>query len=550
MSIMPSLIQPPKFGPYRDLFRLLWKYGQRDVLAKAGVEPPEDDEGSDDEEKADPNELARDLEKLGPTYVKLGQVLSSQLNVLSKPYTQALTRLQDDVERFPFAEVKRIIERELGQSVDEAYAQFNPEPMAAASLSQVHRARTHSGEEVAVKVQRPNIWPQVNEHLNAMEPIASLLDRVYDHRYEFAELLERTRASLMEELDFRLELQSLERIGTTLERYERVRVPKPYRELSSRRVLTMEYMEARKLSTLTAEDKRRFKAASLADETFKGYLDMILVDGHFQADPHPGNLRITDQGQIIILDMGMIGRVPPRMRDRLIQLLLNIVEGRGEQAADIAIRLGDPRPDFQHSNFKNAVADLVMSHRNQGLETLGFGETVVEIARLCADNGLRVPTQVTMIGKAMVQLDQCGRMLDEHFEPRRTVERHTTRLVIHELRSTPSVRGGFNAFLEFRELAQTLPGKINQGLDMLTRMDQGFKINAIDEDRLMHGVSTIADRIAIGLVIAAMFIAGAMLLNIKLPPVLFGYSLLGALLLLAAMAGSVMLVIAVWFDRD
>jgi len=546
---MASLIQPPKFGPYRDLFSLLWKYGQRDVLAGAGVEPP-DDHDDNEEDRSDPNELARDLEKLGPTYVKLGQVLSSQLNVLSKPYTEALTRLQDDVERFPFEKVKQIIEQELGRSIDQAYARFDPEPIAAASLSQVHRATTHDGHEVAVKVQRPNIWPQINEQLDAMEPIAHLLDRVYDHRYEFANLLARTRSSLMEELDFRLERQSLERIGATLQRYQSVRVPTPFRELSARRVLTMQYIDGRKLSTLSDEDRRRFNTPSLASETFKGYLDMILIDGHFQADPHPGNLRITEQGQIIILDMGMVGRVPPRMRDRLVQLLLNIVEGRGEQAADIAIRLGDPRRDFKHATFKNAVADLVMSHRNQGLETLGFGETVVEIARLCADNGLRVPTQVTMIGKAMVQLDQCGRMLDEHFEPRKTIERHTTRLVIRELRDTVSVRGAFNAFLEVRELAQTLPGKINHGLDMLTRMDQGFKIDAIDEDRLMHGVSTIADRIAIGLVIASMFIAGAMLLNIELPPVLWGYSLLGAVLLFGAMAGAVGLVVAVLIDRD
>ena len=332
-------LKPQHLKRYKDVAVLLMKYGRSDLVKAAGLDPTLDDE-SPAATATDPaaSELANDLERMGPTFIKLGQLLSTRPDILPLPYLQALTRLQDRVEPFSFAEVESIVISELGVRLSKAFSEFEAKPVAAASLGQVHRAAMRDGRPVAVKVQRPDIRERVMEDLDALEEIAEFLD---DHtemgrRYGFVQILDEFRRSLLRELDYRQEAQNLTLLRRNLSEFSAIVVPAPIEDYTTSRVLTMEYVSGTKITTLSPVALLELNGAALAEQLFRAYLKQILVDGFFHADPHPGNVLVTDAGQIALLDLGMVGRIAPRLQEPLLQLLLAISEGQSDDA--VALR--------------------------------------------------------------------------------------------------------------------------------------------------------------------------------------------------------------------
>ncbi len=535
-----ALLSLPKLEPYANFLALIWKYGNRGVLTDQGMPEPQD--ASD--VKGCPDDLAEDLEKLGPTYVKLGQLLSGQLNIISKPYMKALSRLQDNVEPFEYEKVEEIVQEELGQPIAEAYASFEREPLAAASLGQVHRAVLHNGTQVAVKIQRPGVKPRIAEDLDALIPVAKLLDRIYADRFDFSATLAQLRGSLEQELDYRLEAQNLRQINAALEDYPELMVPVSHPKLSSERVLTMDFIEGVKITEIPEQRLKQVDAPRLASKTFKAYLDMILINGLFHADPHPGNVMLTGDGKIALIDLGMVGRVDPQLRDRLVQLVLAVIQGRGNHTADIAIKIGEPNRDFERAGFQQRISELVLSQSDQSLDALRFGEVILDIANICGDEGVRIPPQLTMIGKALVQLDDIGEHLDPDFNPKKAVEEHTLKIMTTTLSRTLSVRGGFDLVLELKELLTSAPGQINLLLDNLSRHDSGIKIDAIDEDALISGFEKIANRITVGVIVGAMVLGGALVLNVEW----WGLPVVSMVLFTLAAIKGIPLLLAIWLN--
>ncbi|MDQ6912686.1 MAG: AarF/ABC1/UbiB kinase family protein, partial [Verrucomicrobiota bacterium] len=328
-------LKPQHLNRYRQIAWLFAKDGRSDLVKQAGLEETLDAEThSTPKEKAKASELADDLEKLGPTFVKLGQLLSTRVELLPEAYLEALARLQDKVEPFGFDEVEKIVTSELGVRLSKAFSEFDSTPMAAASLGQVHRARLRSGQQVAVKVQRPAIREALFEDLDALDEIAQFLDSHTEtgKRYEFGLMLEQFRKSILRELDYRQEASNLTTLGEQMKQFERILVPKPIADYSSARVLTMEYVHGKKVTDLSPLARMEFDGDALADELFRAYLHQILVNGFFHADPHPGNVFLTDDYRIALIDLGMVGRVMPGLQEQLLQLLLAIAEGRGDDA--------------------------------------------------------------------------------------------------------------------------------------------------------------------------------------------------------------------------
>src|SRR5688500_2151041 len=283
--------------------RLLYKYGNNDVVKRAGLEDAllDEDRVDQDQKRAmkgeaptDPAaaELADDLERLGPAYIKLGQLLSTRGDLLPPQYLDALARLQDKVGPFPFADVERIVQEELGIRLSKGFASFESTPLAAASLGQVHRAVLRDGRQVAVKVQRPEARTQVADDMDAFADIADFLDRRTDagRRMSFSSVLEEFRRTILEELDYRREAQNLLTLKTNLARFERIFVPAPIDDYTSGRVLTMEYVAGQKITKLSPVVRVDIDGDALAEELFRAYLRQIIIDGFFHADPHPGNV--------------------------------------------------------------------------------------------------------------------------------------------------------------------------------------------------------------------------------------------------------------------
>src|SRR5215211_6650665 len=355
-------LKPERLKRYKDVAMLLIKYGRSDLISVAGLEGSVlPDEIVAESQTAPAEELAKDLERLGPTFIKLGQLLSTRADLLPAPYLEALERLQDHIEPFPYEDVERIVSGELGVRISKAFADFDPVPLAAASLAQVHRAEMRDGREVVVKVQRPDIREVIVNDLEALGEIAHFLDQHTElgRRYEFDNMLVNLRKSLLKELDFTVEANNLHTIGENLAEFEQIVVPEPIDDFTTTRVLTMEYISGKKITALNPLRLLELDGSSLADEFFRAYLKQFLIDGLFHADPHPGNVFLTDDDHVALLDLGMVGRVTRSFQDNLLRLLLAISEGRGEMAAQAAIKMGEAKEGFDRAAFERRITDLV-----------------------------------------------------------------------------------------------------------------------------------------------------------------------------------------------
>ena len=551
---MAVSLKPSHLKRYKDIAVLLVKYGRGDLAKGLGVDgtvtgPEALSPGTTT--KAD--ELTRDLEKLGPTFIKLGQLLSTRADLLPIPYLQALTRLQDDVAPFPFAEVERIVTEELGVRISKAFAEFEAAPLAAASLGQVHRAVLRDGREVAVKVQRPGVAEQIAEDLDAFTEIARLLDRHAEagRIYQFEKVVEEFRKTLTRELDYRQEAQNLATLRENLAEFDRIVVPAPVADYTTGRVLTMDFVSGQKITRLSPLRKLDIDGARLADDLHRAYLKQILIDGFFHADPHPGNVFLTDGGRLALIDLGMVARISSGLQESLLKLLMAISEGKGEEAAEQAAQIGEKLETFDETEFQRRVTELVGEYQNARLEQIQVGRVVLEVTRASADAGMRLPPELTMLGKTLLNLDEIGRTLDPTFDPNAAVRRNAADLMRKRMTKSASPANLFASLLEAKDFAQKLPGRVNKVLDILARNELRLDVDAVDERLLIAGLNKIANRIALGVILAALIVGAALLMQVRTTFQILGYPGLAILLFLAAAFGGIWLVVSILVhDRE
>ena len=550
-------IEARHLGRYRDIARLLVKYGRSDLVKDAGLGdlagPGDSSTSSGDGHShngsaipAKAEELAADLEKMGPTYIKLAQLMSTRADIIPPAYAGSLSRLQDQVEPFGFEEVERIVQDELGVRISRAFESFDSKPLASASLGQVHRARLRGGRQVVVKVQRPGIGGRISEDMEALAELAEFADNHTEagHRYGFGELLEQFRRSLAAELDFTKEAANLTRLGRILERYDRLVVPEPIEDFTTGRVLTMDFVAGRKVTELGPLARLELDGGELAEQLFKAYLDQILVEGFFHADPHPGNVLLTEDDRIALIDVGMVARVPRSMRRVLVKLLLALSDGNGKQAADAAVALGRPLEDFDEDGFCTGATGLVELNQGLSLAEMDAGTMVTELMRISGENGLRLPPELSMLGKALLNLDQVAHVLDPHFDPARAIREHSDSIMQNQMGASSG--SAFSALLEARDFVEALPGRVNRVMDAMAEGSFQLKVKAFDEAELMRGFQKLANRLTMGLVLAALIVGAAMLMQVETSSKLFGYPSLAIVSFLLAAACGFALVIAIF----
>jgi predicted unusual protein kinase regulating ubiquinone biosynthesis (AarF/ABC1/UbiB family) len=536
ISLRPELLKR-----YKDLAALFIKYGRSDLLgdveeASAEAAPPETAEN-----------LTSDLEKLGPTYVKLGQLLSTRADLLPPAFLEALTRLQDKVEPFSFKEAEAIVTAELGVKISRAFATFEEKPIAAASLGQVHRATMRDGREVAVKVQRPDIRETIVKDLTALEQIAAFAESHTEvgKRYQFTQMVEEFQKSILRELDYKQEARNLTTLAQNLEEFDRIVVPAPIADFTTSRVLTTTYIRGVKITSLNRLAKTELDGAGLAEQLFRAYLKQILVDGFVHADPHPGNVFLTEDDRIALFDLGMVAHVSSSMQEKLLQLLLAVSEGRSDEAATVAIEIGEKTEKFDELAFRRRVADLVAQTRDASVEQIEVGKVVLLLARMSGESGIRVPSELAMLGKTLLNLDQVGRALDPEFDPNASIRRNAADLTRHRLRKSLSPANLLSAAMEVKEFAERLPGRINKILDTVASNGMQVKVDAIDEKLLIEGIQKVANRITVGLILAALIVSAAMLMRVETTFRILGYPGLAILFFLAAAGGGVALMLTI-----
>jgi ubiquinone biosynthesis protein len=548
---MALSLKPEHLKRYADIARLLVQHGRSDLVNAVDADLPDDQVG-EAAVSGDPVKLARDLEALGPTFIKLGQLLSSRSDLLPGPYLEALARLQDRVEPFPFEEVEAIVSSELGVRISKAFLDFDPQPLAAASLGQVHRARLRDGRPVAVKVQRPNIRQTILEDLEAFAQIAAMADKHTEigRQLAFQPMVEEFRKALLRELDYRREAVNLVTLANNLRDYTRLVIPRPIDDYTTSRVLTMDFVKGTKITDLSPLARIDLDNKELAEDLCKAYLDQILIDGFFHADPHPGNLLITEDGRLALLDLGMVARIDPAMQERLLKLLLAVSEGQGQEVAAVSLQIGTPLEGRDESKYRREVVDLVGSFQNASGARVQVGRIVIGLARLAAENGVRPAPELTLMGRALLQLDETARGLDTDLDPNAVVRRHSASIMRRHMLRKLSPANVFASALEMQDFVQHLPGRLNTVLDHLAANQVQIKVNAFDETRLMDNLQKIANRIALGVVLAALIVGAAMMMQVNTPFRLFGYPGLAMILFLLAAACGFILILAVFVNDD
>ena len=484
-----------------------------------------------------PDALAHDLEQLGPTFIKLGQVLSTRADLLPPAYLAALARLQDAIKPFPFEQVHAIVEEELGARLSKAFSVFEERPIAAASLGQVHRAALRDGRLVAVKVQRPGVAETVEKDLEALDEIAAFLDSGTDagRRYDLAGMVDEFRAAITSELDYVREADNLQLLGKNLDEFKLIVIPQPVPTYTSKRVLTMDYVSGIKVTAISPVVKADLQRDVLADTLVQAYLKQIVLDGVFHADPHPGNVLITDEGRLALIDLGMVGRISPQLQERLLKLLMAVSEGRGEDAAEVAITLGEKLPEFNDAGFRRDINTLVGRIGHQNVTQFQIGRVFLDLAKLINDNAMRAPAELTLLGKTLLNLDEVARALDPHLDVNEAIRRNGVELMTRRMKHAVSSGGVLSAVLEAKEFAEKIPGRVNRVLDALAASELKLKVEVIDDGAIIEGLQKVANRITHGLILAAMIVSAAMVMRVETSFRILGYP--GLAMILFALAG-------------
>ncbi|WP_010228271.1 ABC1 kinase family protein [Gillisia marina] len=550
MSVLPENLQR-----YQKFMVFMLKYWNSDLFTKtASTALNEDDQDEDPSEVYDqsPEELVEDLKNMGPTYIKLGQLLSTRPDLLPDPYLQALASLQDDVPPIEYSVVQEIVEEEIGTKISKAFSSFDEEPLASASIGQVHKATLRSGKPVAVKIQRPGIRKQFLADLDTLKEMAEFAVKhtKVAKKYAFDNVLAELRHILLQELDYNREAQNLITLGKNLKEFKSLTVPQPILDYSSSKVLTMEYVQGKKITSISPTKKLENDLGPLVDELVEAYLKQIITDGFVHADPHPGNIHITNQNQIALIDLGMVAKFTPNIQEKLLQLLIALSQEDGEAAADVLLNMSELTDQSEVKKFRRAINQLIMDSQVNTAKDMETGRLLIQMNRIAADNGILICVEVNILGKIFLNMDQIIAVLDPEFDLKEAIKKHVHKMMRSKMYKELKPENLFSVALETKKLAEHLPERLNKISENLANNEFKIKVDAIDQQRFTDGFQKVANRITLGLIIAAMIVGAAMLMRVPSSFTIFGYPGLAIIFFMIAALGGLFLSYIIIFKDE
>jgi len=468
------------------------------------------------------------LEDLGPTFIKFGQVLATRPDLLPATLVRELRKLQDDVPPFPRGDVERVIESELHAPSSKLFAEFDPAPLAAASIAQVHRATLRTGERVVVKVQRPDLPRVLHRDLDILRMLAALIEaRIPEVRpYRPAGLVEEFERSILREIDFTRELYHLQRFGRLLADDPTVYVPRAYEHLCTGRVLVMEYVEGIKVDRLDEIDRAGLDRKSLAENATRLVLKQIFELGAYHADPHPGNFFVLPDNRICLVDYGMIGTVDPERIEELLTFLVAIFTEDMDRMVRLFSDMGliDDLVDVR--GLKSETREFVQRWTDLPLRRLDVGRYLAELFEIIARYHVRIPAEILLMAKTMATLESVAQALWPEFDPFSIMRPTLLGMYVRKVTDTDFLMKGAVATLEdYRRVVRMLPGAIEDVAGKLRRGDLRLTLDVPQIRLAARERAGSANRLAAAIVLSATLLASTTFLLFPRGPLVLGVPL-------------------------
>ncbi len=505
---------------YIEIFRVLRKYELHHIIARfmMGHHHEEDDDetlllAGHHEHDDHAQGLASALEELGPCFIKLGQLLSTRPDLLPADYIAALSRLQNTVTPVPSEKITAIIGSELGVCITDLFQSFDSTPLATASMAQVHRAILWNGDEVAVKVQRPGVRQRIEIDIEILHEVARFATKYtsFGRRYGFLLVVRELERSLSQELDFRLEADSTNIIGKQIAEFQRLTVPTVYDDYTTRRVLTLSFLRGRHLVSISREELDELDSGAIAKELLSAYLKQIVIDGVFHCDPHPGNIFLTDDGRVALMDFGMVGRFDSNQKDRIILLLLAFSERLGERVADTYLDMIELPEDVDRRAFTQDVCGLVSRYHDMSGGRMAIGTALLDLTRLAQSHNTPVPTAMTLLGKAMLNLDGTIRVLSPTLDPVQLIREYMLKVMEKRVAGQLSPGRVFAWVIDMKHLVENSPRRTEMILDKLANDQMTVRLEVAHFDQAVKSINRAANRLSLSIIAASFIIGGKFL---------------------------------------
>jgi ubiquinone biosynthesis protein len=507
---------------YRQILATLIRYGYRDVVAALHLEglvrPIERVALGEGVEPADrPRRLRLVCEDLGPTFVKLGQLLSTRPDLVPEAYVQELALLRDDVRPFPYAEAEAILAEELGRPPGEVFAAIDPEPVASASISQVHRAVLPDGRPVALKIRRPGIEKTVAADLDILRNLSQLAERRLPALapYHLTALAREFERSIKRELDLEAERRTMERCRRQLKRITYAHVPEVFPEWSSTRVLCMEFIAGVGVDDLGGLRRLGIEPALVAERGAKILLTQIFRTGFFHADPHPGNLRVLPGGVVAPLDYGMFGQIDARTRERISDLLGSLLaqDTRGVLRALDALDIRAPGGEGDPRALERDVGELVAAYADLTLDAIDLARLLGELVGLIRNHHLRIPPDLVLLIRALVTIESVGRTLDPHFDIARQLRPFLRDLALRRYSPARLAGSAARTAEDLQQIATLLPDVLRESLEKIGRGELAVKFDVQHFEQLVRQLTRASYTLTAGIVIAGLLVGSSLIVQ-------------------------------------
>ena len=468
--------------------------------------------------------LRRTLERLGPTFIKFGQLLSVRPDLIPIEYSKELEKLQDKVPEFQFSEVKSTIEKELGKSLEHLFLHFEKKPIASASISQVHRAILKNGDKVAVKVQRPDVKHLMETDIEIMFYFANLLEKHIEklRRFRPVKIVNEFKGWTEKELDFRLEARNAKRFAQNFKGSRTVHIPKVYDELTSEKVLTLEFIEGVELHNIKEIRKRKLDFNQIIKNGFEAVMKQVFVHGIFHADPHPGNMIIMRNNVIAFVDFGIVGYFDEKLKNRCIDLLYGIVEQDEELIMETLVSMGMESNDIDYEQLKSDIGFVVQPLQHAPIKDIKVSRVLEEILDIALRHGLRVPAPFVLFGKTIITLEGVAIEYDPNFKLVETTKPFIEQLIAKRTNPIYIWKNLVHNMHKYRKFAEEFPEKAERALDRIQKGTIKVDIEDTDIKTLSLEIDRSSNRVAYGLLIAALLITSAILIQVEKGPTILG----------------------------